>query len=79
MSISKTLKVIDEMVKEMESLEPVPLYSHIRDEYDSNVAKFSRETNRHVNSVSHQMSRGAIWYKGEIYVKASPNKTTVVK
>tara|TARA_R100000951_G_scaffold2179_2_gene3712 strand:- start:5199 stop:5423 length:225 start_codon:yes stop_codon:yes gene_type:complete len=64
--------IIIQMVQLIEQLrvqEPVTLFQHIHDNYSGSPTAFARSTGRHVNSVTHQMKRGAIWYKDDIYLK----------
>lgn len=68
----KVINCLDDLIREATDV-PVSLYDHIRANYDNNIALFARETGRHVNSVTHQLYRDAIWYKGEIYCKVGKN------
>ncbi len=46
---------------------PIALVEYISEAYDGNCKRFAEMTGRHPNSVRHQVSRDAIFYKGKVY------------
>ncbi len=46
---------------------PVALSEYISKVYEGNRMQFAHTTGRSINSVRHQVNRGAIYYKGKIY------------